>query len=105
MTKSCDSLAEMYLQEIRWNLLAVSMFALSDLTWRRVSGRILHDKSLPPSARVHLLNLLSVATMKDDFILILHQVHNGRLPCEILLQILVSAKTSKCKENDNDSEQ
>ncbi|XP_043202730.1 uncharacterized protein LOC122370842 isoform X11 [Amphibalanus amphitrite] len=36
-------------------------------------GRILHDKSLPPAARVHLLNLLSVATTKDDFILILHQ--------------------------------
>lgn len=36
-------------------------------------GRILHDKSLPPASRVHLLNLLCVATMKDDFILILHQ--------------------------------
>ncbi|XP_037094351.1 uncharacterized protein LOC119114255 isoform X2 [Pollicipes pollicipes] len=36
-------------------------------------GRILHDKSLPPTSRVHLLNLLSVATLRDDFILILHQ--------------------------------
>jgi len=36
-------------------------------------GRIFHDKSLPPEGRVHLLNLLSVATLRDDFILILHQ--------------------------------
>ncbi|XP_065349319.1 uncharacterized protein LOC135945509 isoform X4 [Cloeon dipterum] len=36
-------------------------------------GRILHDKSLKSEARVKLLNILAVAALKDDVILMLHQ--------------------------------
>ncbi|XP_043499781.1 uncharacterized protein LOC122522620 isoform X2 [Polistes fuscatus] len=36
-------------------------------------GRILYDKSLTTEARVKLLNVLSVAALKDDVILLLHQ--------------------------------
>ncbi|KAK2581785.1 hypothetical protein KPH14_002263 [Odynerus spinipes] len=36
-------------------------------------GRILYDKSLATEARVRLLNVLSVAALKDDVILLLHQ--------------------------------
>lgn len=36
-------------------------------------GRILYDKSLASDARVTLLNVLSVAALKDDVILLLHQ--------------------------------
>lgn len=36
-------------------------------------GRILYDKSLASDARVKLLNVLSVAALKDDVILLLHQ--------------------------------
>lgn len=36
-------------------------------------GRILYDKSLDNDARVKLLNVLSVAALKDDVILLLHQ--------------------------------
>ncbi|XP_011302532.1 uncharacterized protein [Fopius arisanus] len=36
-------------------------------------GRILYDKSLDSAARVRLLNILSVAALKDDVILLLHQ--------------------------------
>ncbi|KAI4503512.1 hypothetical protein M0802_001734 [Mischocyttarus mexicanus] len=36
-------------------------------------GRILYDKSLITEARVKLLNVLSVAALKDDVILLLHQ--------------------------------
>ncbi|XP_016772726.2 uncharacterized protein LOC409784 isoform X2 [Apis mellifera] len=36
-------------------------------------GRILYDKSLLNDARVKLLNILSVAALKDDVILLLHQ--------------------------------
>lgn len=36
-------------------------------------GRILYDKSLSSDARVRLLNVLSVAALKDDVILLLHQ--------------------------------
>lgn len=37
------------------------------------SGRILYDKSLDSNVRVRLLNVLSVAALKDDVILLLHQ--------------------------------
>lgn len=37
------------------------------------SGRVLYDKSLDSDARVKLLNVLSVAALKDDVILLLHQ--------------------------------
>lgn len=36
-------------------------------------GRILYDKSLEVAARVRLLNILAVAALKDDVILLLHQ--------------------------------
>ncbi|XP_014476077.1 PREDICTED: uncharacterized protein LOC106745214 isoform X2 [Dinoponera quadriceps] len=36
-------------------------------------GRVLYDKSLDNDGRVKLLNLLSVAALKDDVILLLHQ--------------------------------
>lgn len=36
-------------------------------------GRVLYDKSLSSDARVTLLNVLSVAALKDDVILLLHQ--------------------------------
>ncbi|KAL6443949.1 hypothetical protein ACFW04_001733 [Cataglyphis niger] len=36
-------------------------------------GRVLYDKSLDSNARVKLLNVLSVAALKDDVILLLHQ--------------------------------
>ncbi|XP_053976818.1 uncharacterized protein LOC128885490 isoform X2 [Hylaeus anthracinus] len=36
-------------------------------------GRILYDKSLSSDTRVKLLNVLSVAALKDDVILLLHQ--------------------------------
>ncbi|CAK9826509.1 Desumoylating isopeptidase 1 [Anthophora retusa] len=36
-------------------------------------GRILYDKSLESDTRVKLLNILSVAALKDDVILLLHQ--------------------------------
>ncbi|XP_071872218.1 uncharacterized protein isoform X4 [Bombus fervidus] len=36
-------------------------------------GRILYDKALTSDARVKLLNILSVAALKDDVILLLHQ--------------------------------
>lgn len=36
-------------------------------------GRVLYDKSLDSEARVKLLNVLSVAALKDDVILLLHQ--------------------------------
>lgn len=36
-------------------------------------GRILYDKDLTSDARVKLLNILSVAALKDDVILLLHQ--------------------------------
>ncbi|XP_011175248.1 uncharacterized protein LOC105207465 isoform X4 [Solenopsis invicta] len=36
-------------------------------------GRILYDKSLDSDVRVKLLNVLSVAALKDDVILLLHQ--------------------------------
>ncbi|XP_051158578.1 uncharacterized protein LOC127279949 isoform X3 [Leptopilina boulardi] len=36
-------------------------------------GRILYDKSLETAARTKLLNILSVAALKDDVILLLHQ--------------------------------
>ncbi|OAD58468.1 Desumoylating isopeptidase 1 [Eufriesea mexicana] len=36
-------------------------------------GRVLYDKSLESDARVKLLNILSVAALKDDVILLLHQ--------------------------------
>ncbi|XP_043262011.1 uncharacterized protein LOC122402908 isoform X3 [Colletes gigas] len=36
-------------------------------------GRILYDKSLSSDTRVKLLNILSVAALKDDVILLLHQ--------------------------------
>ena len=38
-----------------------------------ITGRILYDKSLESEARVKLLNILSVAALKDDVILLLHQ--------------------------------
>lgn len=38
-----------------------------------VSGRVLYDKSLDSDVRVKLLNVLSVAALKDDVILLLHQ--------------------------------
>lgn len=37
------------------------------------SGRVLYDKSLDSNVRVKLLNVLSVAALKDDVILLLHQ--------------------------------
>lgn len=37
------------------------------------SGRVLYDKSLDSDVRVKLLNVLSVAALKDDVILLLHQ--------------------------------
>lgn len=42
------------------------------LNWT-VSGRVLYDKSLDSDVRVKLLNVLSVAALKDDVILLLHQ--------------------------------
>ncbi|XP_033213223.1 uncharacterized protein LOC117170534 isoform X2 [Belonocnema kinseyi] len=36
-------------------------------------GRIIYDKSLEPAARTVLLKILSVAALKDDVILLLHQ--------------------------------
>ncbi|XP_076544446.1 uncharacterized protein LOC117604894 isoform X3 [Osmia lignaria lignaria] len=36
-------------------------------------GRVLYDKSLASDTRVKLLNILSVAALKDDVILLLHQ--------------------------------
>ncbi|XP_012233823.1 uncharacterized protein [Linepithema humile] len=36
-------------------------------------GRVLYDKSLDSNTRVKLLNVLSVAALKDDVILLLHQ--------------------------------
>ncbi|EFN65714.1 UPF0326 protein FAM152B [Camponotus floridanus] len=36
-------------------------------------GRVLYDKSLDSNARIKLLNVLSVAALKDDVILLLHQ--------------------------------
>lgn len=36
-------------------------------------GRVLYDKSLDSDVRVKLLNVLSVAALKDDVILLLHQ--------------------------------
>ncbi|KAJ8923017.1 hypothetical protein NQ315_001565 [Exocentrus adspersus] len=36
-------------------------------------GRLLNDKELPVEVRVRLLNILSVAALKDDVILVLHQ--------------------------------
>ncbi|KAM0728517.1 Desumoylating isopeptidase 1 [Formica fusca] len=36
-------------------------------------GRVLYDKSLDSNARVKLVNVLSVAALKDDVILLLHQ--------------------------------
>lgn len=38
-----------------------------------VLGRVLYDKSLDNNARVKLMNVLSVAALKDDVILLLHQ--------------------------------
>lgn len=38
-----------------------------------VSGRVLYDKLLDADARVKLLSVLSVAALKDDVILLLHQ--------------------------------
>lgn len=38
-----------------------------------LTGRILHDKSLRPEARVRILHVLSAAALKDDVILLLHQ--------------------------------
>lgn len=38
-----------------------------------ISGRVLYDKSLDNDARIKLLNVLSVAALKDDVILLLHQ--------------------------------
>jgi molybdopterin-guanine dinucleotide biosynthesis protein A len=34
---------------------------------------LLHDKSLRPEIRVHILNVLAAAALKDDVILLLHQ--------------------------------
>lgn len=36
-------------------------------------GRLLHDKELSPETRVRTLNVLSLAALKDDCILLLHQ--------------------------------
>ncbi|XP_044732436.1 uncharacterized protein LOC123295236 isoform X2 [Chrysoperla carnea] len=36
-------------------------------------GRLLHDKSLPVEVRVRTLNVLALAALKDDVILLLHQ--------------------------------
>lgn len=36
-------------------------------------GRLLNDKELPIEVRVRLLNILAVAALKDDVILVLHQ--------------------------------
>ncbi|KAJ8959753.1 hypothetical protein NQ314_006182 [Rhamnusium bicolor] len=36
-------------------------------------GRLLNDKELPVEVRVRLLNILAVAALKDDVILVLHQ--------------------------------
>lgn len=36
-------------------------------------GRLLHDKSLSEEIRVHTLNVLAAAALKDDIILLLHQ--------------------------------
>ncbi|XP_063240536.1 uncharacterized protein LOC134541218 isoform X2 [Bacillus rossius redtenbacheri] len=36
-------------------------------------GRLLHDKSLQPEVRVRVLNVLALAALKDDVILLLHQ--------------------------------
>lgn len=48
---------------IEMNLFITSMYL----------GRILYDKSLLNDARIKLLNILSVAALKDDVILLLHQ--------------------------------
>lgn len=39
----------------------------------KCAGRILYDKSLSTETRVKLLDVLSVAALKDDVILLLHQ--------------------------------
>ncbi|XP_064213520.1 uncharacterized protein LOC659663 isoform X2 [Tribolium castaneum] len=36
-------------------------------------GRLLHDKNLPNEVRVRTLNILALAALKDDVILVLHQ--------------------------------
>lgn len=36
-------------------------------------GRLLHDKTLPNEVRIRTLNILSLAALKDDVILVLHQ--------------------------------
>lgn len=38
-----------------------------------LAGRLLHDRSLGPEVRVKTLNVLAVAALKDDVILLLHQ--------------------------------
>ncbi|XP_020280923.1 uncharacterized protein LOC109853337 isoform X2 [Pseudomyrmex gracilis] len=47
-------------------------WALGD-TFLNFVGRVLWDRSLNTNARVKLLNVLSVAALKDDVILLLHQ--------------------------------
>ncbi|KAG7209637.1 hypothetical protein KM043_011284 [Ampulex compressa] len=61
------------LQELRQYVLEnEGSWALGD-NFLNFVGRILYDKSLPSDARVKLLNVLSVAALKDDVILLLHQ--------------------------------
>nr|CAD7434983.1 unnamed protein product [Timema monikensis] len=38
-----------------------------------MTGRLLHDKSLQTDTRVRILNVLALAALKDDVILLLHQ--------------------------------
>lgn len=61
------------MQELRQYVLEdEGSWALAD-NFLNFVGRILYDKSLPTEARVKLLNVLSVAALKDDVILLLHQ--------------------------------
>ncbi|XP_076243677.1 uncharacterized protein LOC143184944 isoform X2 [Calliopsis andreniformis] len=61
------------MQELRQYVLEnEGSWALGD-NFLNFVGRILYDKSLASDARVRLLNILSVAALKDDVILLLHQ--------------------------------
>lgn len=61
------------LDELRqYVLLNEGSWALGD-NFLNFVGRILYDKSLDSNCRVKLLNILSIAALKDDVILLLHQ--------------------------------
>jgi hypothetical protein len=47
-------------------------WALSD-GFLNFIGRLLHDKGLPVEVRVRTMNILAIAALKDDVILVLHQ--------------------------------